>query len=95
MENSMLWAGGNYVELGFSAEDADSILQPGPADETVAYIAGLPYMKAQLDALDPEKIRKELREYGAWDDEELKDDIENRLRLVWTLGCNAAEENLR
>ena len=32
------------------------------------------------------------RQCGAWDEDELADDSENRRRLVWVLGCNAAEE---
>ena len=89
---TLYYASGDYVELGFIPEDADDIMQPGPADETVEAIARKPYMSEQLDALSVDAIRSELKQYGAWDEDELADDSENRRRLVWVLGCNAAEE---
>lgn len=45
-----------------------------------------------VDALAPDLIREELRDYGTWDDEELADDEENRARLVWIAACNVREE---
>lgn len=34
---------------------------------------------------DPDKTRKCLKEYGAWNDDELADDEENRKRLFWIM----------
>lgn len=40
----------------------------------------------------PDKIRKELDEYGAWDEKELADDAENWERLVWLAAWNIYED---
>lgn len=38
-------------------------------------------------------VRDELRESGAWDEEELSDDEENFHRIVWQLACDWKENN--
>jgi len=43
--------------------------------------------------LDPDKVREELREHGAWDDEQLADDSENWRRLVWIAAWNVADSD--
>ena len=62
-----------------ATEDVDYALRCTPAGDAV-------------DALDPEAIREELREYGAWDEDELADDEANRARLLWIASCNIHEE---
>ena len=39
-----------------------------------------------------ELFKEHLKEYGAWDDEQLKDHYENRLRVLW-LWANDCYEN--
>lgn len=52
--------------------------------------------KATLDELnltiEPHKVRDELKEYGAWTDEELSDDRENLIRIVWLAACQIKDE---
>jgi hypothetical protein len=52
-----------------------------------------PGVAAQLAALDPEKVRDELREYGAWDDDELADHAANLLRVLWLAAGQIRDEN--
>ena len=40
----------------------------------------------------PENSRRELAEYGAWDDEELADDDQNLHRILWIAAGNIQEE---
>ena len=40
----------------------------------------------------PEALRAELREYGAWDDEQLADDGDNWERIVWIAAGNINDE---
>jgi len=47
----------------------------------------------QLETIGPDKIRDELREYGAWDDEELANDLDNSERIVWIAAGNIVEGN--
>lgn len=44
------------------------------------------------DALDPEKVRAELKEYGAWDSAELSNHADNIRRLVWIAAGDISEE---
>jgi len=68
----------------------------GPCDGDVAY--WVPKIKAQVEADNfrnrptADSIRAELKEYGAWDADELADDEQNWHRLVWTAANNVNEE---
>ena len=38
-----------------------------------------------------ELFKEHLEQYGCWDDEELKDHYENRLRVLWLWACDCSE----
>lgn len=40
----------------------------------------------------PDALRRELRKYGAWDDDQLANDDDNWLRIVWIAAGNIKEE---
>jgi hypothetical protein len=44
-----------------------------------------------LSHIDPEDLKTELKEYGAWNDEELSDHDENLKRIVWIAAGNIQE----
>lgn len=84
--SSLRWALFNRFELYMTTEQAESASHPGPCDKDVAALLADPDIIAQLDVLNPDDIRAELRECGAWgakDAAELADDQLNRTRLVW------------
>lgn len=95
--SALYWASFNRFELRLSGEAVCQIAQSGQNDEAVAFYA--PKVREQMErdnfALKPtpEKIREELREYGAWDDAELADDAKNWERLVWCAAWNIAEDD--
>lgn len=60
----------------------------GSVDAACAYWARSP----RIAFGDPDDIRADLREYGAWDAEELTDDDANRERILFTACGNYAEE---
>lgn len=64
------------------------IFRPGPADGPVAHWAEIIErpVRATADAL-----RASLKEYGAWDDEELSDDATNWERVVWSACCDLGD----
>jgi len=39
--------------------------------------------RIDLSHVSDQDLKKELKEYGAWDDEELNDRIENEKRIIW------------
>ena len=59
------------IELEIELDDALCCGGQGRQDDNVAALRKEPYIKTQLDALDPAVVRSELQEYGAWDAEEL------------------------
>jgi len=46
--------------------------------------------KLDLD-LDPDKLASELREYGAWDQDELSNHDDNLARILWSAACDLSE----
>jgi len=74
-----------------TAEQAISVSHQGRCDEDVEYLMNVPAIKAQLDDIPNELMASELREYGAWNDEQLQDNDDNRARLVWIAGCDLDE----
>lgn len=74
------------IELELSLEDANSGYHQGACDEDIYYLKRFPHIATQLDQIKPELLRDELREYGAWDDEQLADHEDNLERLLW-LAC--------
>ena len=61
----------------------------GACDEDVEH------WQSKIDRPDQctvDALTEELREYGAWEDEELRDDDANWRRIVWIAACNLKEE---
>ena len=89
------YACGNYptIEIELTIEDACSMSHQGACDKDVETMRKVPYIAQQLERMDPENLRKELKEYGAWNEEQLKDHEENILRILWILAGNIKENN--
>jgi hypothetical protein len=95
-KDKVYYAEGNYTLFLMPGEAIKDIAQPGANDEAVAYWAAriprYPFGEDHVWAPTPERVRTELREYGAWDETELQDDAENWRRLVWVFAHNLSEE---
>lgn len=87
----MSYATFERFELRLKRADALSVSGPGRADEAVEVLARVPYVRKQLDAINPAELRAELREYGAWNASELADDEQNKRRIIWIAGGNIRE----
>jgi hypothetical protein len=79
--------------LTMTMEQAESASHSGDCSYAVASLAELPAIRRQLDKIGADAIRAELKSWGAWDEEELKDDSENRKRLVWVAAGNIVEDS--
>lgn len=64
----------------------------GPCDEDVKRSMELPEVKAELAEIDPIQLRKELSEYGAWDDDQLLNHDDNLERILWIAAGNIDDE---
>lgn len=84
--------GEHGIHLTMTRDQADSVSGSGKQDENVAALARHPDIKPQLDNIDPEKLRSELKGYGAWDKSELADHDQNLHRMLWLAGGHISDE---
>lgn len=83
--SDLLWTSGcGRIEILLTEDQVDSVCHPGPNDLAVQ---ALP-----KPDLDPAKVRDVLLEYGAWDEEELRDDEASLQRILW-IACWDCHEN--
>lgn len=86
------WSGNFGLELELTMEQAKSCSvggqDNGPAVKELLQDATI---REQVDKWNSERLRKELREYGAWTDAELRDDEQNQVRLLWIACGDIAE----
>lgn len=89
----MQWSDGHgFIVLEIDIEDAKSGAHQGRCDDDIAALRTLPYIANQLDALDVQTVASIMREYGAWDREELADHDANLSRLLWIACGDLTEE---
>lgn len=81
------------LEIEMTLEEAKSASHQGQCDADVAALLRQPHIAAQFDSFPPETIRAGLREAGAWDEDELTDDEQNRHRALWLAAGDIVEEN--
>ena len=79
-------SGDGRIELEIEYADADEGYHPGQCEHDVMALSKKPYIAEQLAKIDPMVLRNELKQYGAWDEEELSDHEENIQRILW-LAC--------
>jgi len=80
-------------EIKMTLKQAQSVSHQGEClPDILELLKNKEYLR-QLKNIDPESIAAELKEYGAWSDEELLNFPENNLKLItWIAGCNIVEE---
>jgi hypothetical protein len=66
---------------------------PGQCDADVLSLSQDPKIANQLKKLDPKVVSQCLKEYGAWNDEDLSDHGQNLQRLLWIAACDISESN--
>lgn len=83
----------NYIGSITLPEDVVRLCHhQGDCEEDCRRCMELPEVKAELSEIDPEQLKKELREYGAWDENELSDHNNNLMRILWIAAGNIQEE---
>ena len=82
----------NYIDsLEIEADDAASGYHQGQCDNDILALMDKPYINDQLSQIDPDKLAKELAEYG-WTFNELSDHDANKMRILW-LACGDIDDN--
>lgn len=81
------------IEIVLTIDDAKSGSQPGKdASDDIEALRRVPYIAEQLAEIKPDDARRELRETGAWSDDEMLDHEVNLTRVLW-LACGDINEN--
>lgn len=80
------------IELQMSLAEAKSASHQGQCDDDVEALSKEPHIAAQLAAIEPATLARELKEHGAWDAEELADHDQNLQRLLWLAAGDIVEE---
>ena len=75
-----------------SLEVAKQCSHPGDCDMDVAFAMRMPEVRRELIQIKPALLRAELREYGAWSDEDLEDHEHNLARILWLGASHIVEE---
>lgn len=93
MKSPKTWwiTGSGYVELEMTHDQAKRVSHSGDCYSDASFLVRKE-MKGQLSKLSSENVRKTLKEFGAWTPEELTDDKENLILLVWIAGNDVFEE---
>lgn len=85
-----MYASFNRFEIELTKRQAESVSHSGPCDNDVDILLQDKKIIRQLKKIPDDKLKEELKEYGAWNDEELQDRKANEQRIIWIAGCNIA-----
>ena len=80
-------------DIAITKADAINCSLSGDNSPAILELLKKPYIKKQVEKLNPFQLAKELKEYGAWDGEELKNHNENVIRWLWISAGDIAERN--
>lgn len=95
MSNLIEWCtGSGLINLNVQLDDALDAHHSGQCDDDVAALSNQPYVAEQLAKIDRALLAKELKEYGAWDDEDLRDHAQNLQRLLWVACGDIMDSNV-
>ena len=72
---------------------AQSASHQGQCDDDVMALSNNRKIRRQLERISPEVLRKELAEYGAWDEQELADHGQNLQRILWIAAGDIVENS--
>lgn len=87
-----MWAFFNRFTLEMTKKQALSCSHPGPCDNDVEVLLKAKKIRQQLDKISDYDLRSELKEWGAWSDEELTNRQKNEQRIVWIAACNIKDD---
>ena len=65
----------------------------GDCDETIKQLSEVPAIKRQLSKIDKAALKAALKEYGAWDEEELNNHEQNKQRVLW-MACGDINDKI-
>ncbi|MDR2005323.1 MAG: hypothetical protein LBQ74_20055 [Prevotella sp.] len=85
----------NYIDcLDIPEVLADWVDHPSDCEKDLVKMMQLEEIQTELSKIDLENFRQELKEYGAWTEEELSNHNDNLMRILWIACCNINEGNV-
>ena len=87
-----MYAHFNRFSIQMTLKQAQSAYHQGNCEEDVKELLKNKKFRAQFKKIDLESISAELKEYGAWDEEELRDIEANLERITWIAAGNIIED---
>jgi dethiobiotin synthetase len=81
------------IEIEMTMAQAQSASHQGQCDDDVQALSNNRKIRRQLERIDPVALRKELAEYGAWDEQELADHEQNIQRILWIAAGDIVENS--
>jgi len=90
-----MWNSSNYGnDLNITTQQACIAAGWGAGFERqLMDLRSAPTVRRQLAKLEPENLKLELTEYGAWDEQELADHEANLLRWLWISCGDIIDQN--
>ena len=79
-------------EIKMTLEQAKSVSHQGDCLSGVLELLKNKEYMQQFKKIRLSDIAAELKEYGAWDEEELNNIVDNQQRITWIAGCRIVEE---
>jgi len=89
------WRGEHGVSISLTVAQIAACSHSGPCDDDVARVCAELGFGGIGASRTPDLIRRELNDYGAWDDSELLDDAANLRRIVWIAACDLSDTAAR
>jgi hypothetical protein len=94
---ALYWASFNRFEFRMSGQCVMDCSRGGDCEDDTRRWTPIVQQQVEKDNFPnkptPDKIREELKEYGAWDETELADDEMNWIRLIWCAACNISDDD--
>jgi hypothetical protein len=86
-----IWFSGNYgVEFQMTLAQAKRGSHQGSCDSDVKVL--VEELANELEQIDPVQLKRELADYGAWNERELANHQDNLERIVWLAAGNILDE---
>ncbi len=81
-------------DIEIPIELVETVPRHGMCDDAIETLCTTEPMSSYLALLNPQEIKDELSEYGAWNETELSDHNQNLRRILWIAIGNIQEETL-
>lgn len=82
----------NRFTIELTLDDAKTGRHQGRCDDDIAWLRTQERVQAELERIPADDLRAELKEYGAWDKQELADHDANLDRILWLACGNIIED---